>query len=373
MAARVLLAAVTALHGLIHLLGPAKAFGWADVPLTGRMGVALGVAWLLVAVLVLLVGVLIATGARGWWVGALVAAVGSQVVIATSWSDARAGTVPNVLLVLAGLYGFAAHGPTSFEAEYRRRRRVAGPPVAAVPVIEADLDRLPAPLATYLRRTGAVDQPAVTSFQCMSVGRIRSGPRARWMTFTGEQFNTGGTEPTRLFHMDATMFGLPVDVLHVFDDGGATMRVKLLSVLPMVNAAGPDMDRAETVTIFNDLCVLAPAALVHAPVDWTAVDERRVRGTFHRGRISVDAELRFDESGDLIDFVSDDRLRADRDGKRFTQQRWSTPLSGYRCFQRQRIAGHGEGRWHAAPPEGEFTYLEFNVRRIDYDPEEGRR
>ena len=44
------------------------------------------------------------------------------------------------------------------------------------------------------------------------------------MTFTGEQFNAYGTSPQRFFYLDATMFGLPVDVLHVFTDFSAPRR-----------------------------------------------------------------------------------------------------------------------------------------------------
>ena len=66
------------------------------------------------------------------------------------------------------------------------------------------------------------------------------------------------------------MFGLPMDVLHAFVGRSATLRVKACSLVPMVNANG----RAETVTMFNDLV-------------------------------------------DLVDFVSDDRLRASQTARRF--------------------------------------------------------
>ena len=85
------------------------------------------------------------------------------------------------------------------------------------------------------------------------------------MTFTGEQVNTYGSAPSRLFLMDATMRGLPVDVLHVFVGRCATMRVKACSLVTMVDAAGPDMDRAETAPSFNDLAVLVPAAPLDSP------------------------------------------------------------------------------------------------------------
>ena len=43
------------------------------------------------------------------------------------------------------------------------------------------------------------------------------------------------------------------------------MRAKALSVATVVDASGPEMDRGETVTVFNDLVVLAPGAIVDAP------------------------------------------------------------------------------------------------------------
>ncbi len=51
---RLALAAFILLHGLIHLLGPAKAFGWADVSqLRGPISPAAGLLWLAAAVLLI--------------------------------------------------------------------------------------------------------------------------------------------------------------------------------------------------------------------------------------------------------------------------------------------------------------------------------
>jgi hypothetical protein len=187
------------------------------------------------------------------------------------------------------------------------------------------------------------------------------------MTFTGKQFSTFGSPPLRLFHLDARLFGLPVDVLHVFADSGASMHVKALSLVPMVSSAGPEMDRAETVTMFNDLCVLAPGALVDAPLTWERLDDHRVRGAYSLHGITVTADLVFDDDGDLVDFVSDDRLRAAPDGRRFSRQRWSTPVGGYRRFGPWRIAAEGAALWHAPEPEGEFAYIELTIHDVRYN------
>jgi hypothetical protein len=363
---------VTVGHGLIHLLGAAKGLGWAEVAaLPEPISPTMGLAWLTAAATVVATGVLLAARNRRWWVAGTLAVVVSQAVIITSWNDARTGTLANVLLLAALGYTLAARGPASYRAEYQRRTAAAlGAPRpgtgAGAVVSEADLAHLPDLVAQYVRRSGAVGQPRVVSVHARIHGRIRSGPSARWMSYTGEQVNTFGPAPSRLFFMDATMLGLPVDVLHVLVGPTATMRVKVCSVLPMVNAAGPDMDRAETVTLFNDLCILAPAALVDAPITWQDLDDHHVRGVFTNGAQTVTADLTFDD-GDLVDFVSDDRLSTSRDGS-LTPQRWSTPVRDHARLGTRRLATYGEGRWHTTNPDGEFAYLEYHLDAIINNP-----
>ena len=362
-------------HGLIHLLGAAKGFGWAAVSqLKEPIGFAGGALWLLAAILVLATAALLAAGApTWWWAVALLAALVSQVAIVTSWSDAKYGTVANVILLLAAAYGFAALGPTSFHAQYDDLAAEAVADASPEPgalVSERDLAELPEPLAAYVRRSGALGKPRVRSFSAEFHGRIRSGPDQAWMSFTGKQLNTFGPRPRRVFLMDATRSGLPVTVLHSFKDTTATMRAKVLSLVPVVNASGAEMDRGETVTVFNDLVVLAPAAIVDAPVRWTAVDAQHVRGVFTDGDQSVSAELTFDAEHDLVNFTSDDRSRASTDGRSFDPLRWSTPLSGHRDVDGRRVMATGEGRWHAPEPEGLFTYVEFHIDDIAYNPDD---
>lgn len=359
-------------HGLLHLPGVAKGFGWAEISqLKHPIGPGSGVVWLLAAVLVLgSAGLIAARASTWWWAVAVLAAVVSQAAIAASWSDAKYGAAANLILVVAAVYGFASLGPTSFHAQFRDQAREALADSVDAPgalVTEQDLAGLPEPLAAYVRRSGAVGKPRVTSLSAQFHGRIRSGPGQAWMPFAGEQLNTYGPRPRRVFIMDATRSGLPVTVLHSFRDTTATMRAKVLSLFTVVNAAGPEMDRGETVTVFNDLVVLAPGAIIDTPVRWTALDAHHVRGVFTDGDQTVSAELTFDANHDLVDFVSQDRLRASPDGKTFEQQTWSTPLSAHRDTNGRRFLTFGEGKWLAPEPEGLFTYVEFHIDDITYN------
>lgn len=360
------------IHGLIHLLGAAKAFGWAAAPsLSQPVSPAAGLLWLAGAILTVLTGALLIACAH-WWAIALVAALVSQAAIATSWNDAKAGTIGNVVLAVAACYGFRSHGPASFRARFRKlalhTTTAATSTTADVnrsTVTESDLAHLPPAVADYLRATGAIGRPHVVGFRARISGRIRSGPNQPWMRWVGEQVNTFGAAPSRVLYMDATMKGLPTDVLHTYVGPHASMQVRVASLLTVVDARGPDMDQAETVTLLNDMCVLAPAALVGAPIQWTAIDTHHAKATYANAGHIATGVLVFNDAHELIDFVSDDRLRSSPDGHTLTPERWSTPIIRYEELDGRRICSLGHARWHPAeaPP---FDYLEFHTDDLQY-------
>ena len=361
---RIAFSGLLILHGLIHLLGFAKAFGLAELPLlTQPISRTHGVVWLAAGLLMLASAL---TPVRWLWLVGAIAVVVSSFVIFSAWHDAKLGFVANVIVLLGVAYAFAAQGPLSFAAEYRRDiASILTNPGTSATVTEADLTPLPAPIQRYLRLTGSVGQPRILNFRIQWKGRMRKSASEPWMSFQAEQVNTFDSVPTRLFSMRAVMKGLPVDIYHRFIADSATFRVRLLSLVTMVDAKGPIMDRSETVTILNDLCMFAPSALLDPAMRWEASDRSSATVAFTRGAHTVRAELRFNAAGELVDFVSDDRSRASPDAKIFTAERWSTPLSKYRDFGARRVATHGETRTHA--PEGTFAYGEFDLQRVEYN------
>ena len=353
-------------HGLIHLLGTAKALGLAQIPqLTQQIDRPLGMLWLLAAALLIVTAIFLFTWPRRWWVVGIAAIVVSQVVIITSWADARYGTIANVIVLVGVVLGFLWQGPWSFRAEYDRDiAQGLGRAVSTPLLTEGDLVQLPAVVQQYIRLSGAVGQPRVQNFRARFHGQIRSGPDARWMSLTGEQSNFYD-QPSRLFLMSASMFGIPLQAFHRFIGPSATMRVKVASVMMMVDAKGPWMDEAETVTLFNDLCVLAPGALIDRHIQWQEIDSHTVSAAFTNMSHTIRAVLSFNDRGELTDFVADGRAAGSADGKSYTKMPWSTPLDAYREFGSHRLMSRGEGIWHAAV--GDYSYLRFDLDEIEYN------
>jgi hypothetical protein len=164
-------------------------------------------------------------------------------------------------------------------------------------------------------------------------GRIRNGRHGRWMPLAAEQYNVV-SPPARLFYLNASMFGIPVQGYHRYVESAASMRVKAAALVPVVSAHGPEMTQSETVTIFNDMCVMAPATLIDQAIDWEGVDARIARARFTNAGHTIQAGLSFNDAGELTDFVSEDRYQISPDGKTSRRLRWSTPIRGYRPVQR---------------------------------------
>ena len=361
-----LFASVLAVHALIHLLGAVKGFGWAEVPqLTQPVSRPAAAVWLLAAGIGAAAAVMLFAAPPAWWIVGAVAVAISQVVIVTSWMDARYGTLVNVIVLAGVLVGYLHDGPGSFNASYARDVSSVLEPASSPGVLsEADLVSLPEIVRRYVRQSGAVGQPRVRNFRLRFRGRIRNGPTARWMSFTGEQVN--GYQPaSRLFLMDGSLFGVPFQAFHRYVGAEASMHVKVASVRTMADVHGALMNEGETVTLLNDLCLFAPGALPGAPIAWEPVDARRVRVTFTNAGQVVRAELFFNDAAELVKFVSDDRGALSADGTSITKMRWSTPSAAYRAFGTHRLTSGGEGVWDA--PGGPYPYIQFEVVAVEYN------
>lgn len=357
-----------ALHAAIHALGVVKAFGLAELAqLQIPISRAMGWVWGLAGALLLAAAIALVAAPRAFWVLGALGLVLSQVAVVSSWSDARAGAVANLLLLLGVIYGAAAWGPFGLRADYARH--VAEGLASAQPrgpaVTEADLAPLPAAIQSYLRLVGVVGQPRPAGFRVTMRGRIRGGPDAPWMPFEAEQ-HSFFDPPRRNFWMQASRDGLPVDVLHTYGPDGARMRVRVLSLFPMVDAGGAEFTRTETVTLLNDLCLMAPMGLLDPAISWRELDARTVEASYTVGANTVRATLQFDEAGRLSSFWSDDRPQLAADNVHFTPLRWSTPVSGWQTRGGLTLPTAGEARY--AAPTGDYAYAEFEGIAVELLP-----
>ena len=365
---RIAFAVLIGLHGLLHLLGATKGLGWADVPqLRTPISPLAGALWLTAAILLVVAAISFALGMHWWWWLALPGLVLSQALITHSWSDAKAGTLANLVLAIPLMLLVLDARPSSFRSRFAHDRdallaRTAPATPDVTEVTEQDLASLPPLMQHYLRRAGAVGRPRVRNLRVRFDAQMRSSATAPWMKATATQYEFFDP-PARLFYMNATRAGLPIDIFHRYVDGAATFQVRIASVYPMVDKRGSVLTRAETVTLMNDILVMAPAAVLDLPFTWTSAGERSLAATFTNAGNTVSATLTFDAAGDLVGFLSNDRTQEDAKASRNVP--WSTPISEYGVVDGIRVGTRGDANW--IDESGEWTYGKFEIRSIAYN------
>jgi hypothetical protein len=177
------------------------------------------------------------------------------------------------------------------------------------------------------------------------------------------QYNFFG-EYSRFFLMKASKMSIPFSALHIYKNSQASFQVKVAELLNVVNLHGEALTKAETVTVLNDMCIFSPGSLIDSRLTWNPIDTLSTKVTLTNKKHVVSATLYFNEIGELVNFVSDDRAALQDDGT-MKQVRWTTPISQYKEFEGRKIPTIGETIWNY--PEGDFTYGRFSLKNIKYN------
>jgi hypothetical protein len=228
---------------------------------------------------------------------------------------------------------------------------------------EKDLVHLPSPVKKYLLQAGVVGKEKVHSMRIVFDGKIRSRPEDPWMKFKSVQYNFFN-QPTRIFYIKARKMGIPATGLHLYQNAKAIMVIKLAGLFKMVDARGPEMDQGETVTVFNDMCFMAPATLIDPNIQWKTINNSTVRASYSNSGIRISADLVFNDKGELVNFISNDRFET-TDGKNYMNYPWLTPVETYNEIKGYRLASKAFAIYRH--PDKDFCYGEFSLKDIEYN------
>jgi len=238
-------------------------------------------------------------------------------------------------------------------------------PFDTIPILTMeDIRLLPESVQKYLVYVGTIGKPKVQNVRAVFNGSMKRNLKSDWMAIVSRQYNFFDN-PARYFYIRAKMSGIPFDGLHVYSGNEATMQIKVASMFQVVDAKGEKMSHGETVTVLNDMCFLAPATLIDENILWETIDSHSVKAIYTNDKITVSAVLKFNQIGELIDFISEDRYYCE-DGKTYLSYKWSTPISNYEEINGRKVPSYGEAIWHI-PYEGEFCYAKFDLKEIEYN------
>ena len=322
-----------------------------------------GLLWILTGGLFVIAGLLFFRRKTFWIFFDFAALIISEGLILGTWKYPGVGSLVNLGILAASLLSLRA---VSFEKKFDKEIRenfLQNLTTDNQILAGSDVETLPEPVKRYLKYTHSIDKPIINHFKVELGGQIRKDGLSPWMDFHSRQYNFL-FPPVRLFFMKARMRRIPVAGFHRYRNGEASMDIRLLSLFSIQNQSGREMEISETVTFFNEMCCLAPATLIDKRIRWLKSYKDKVKAEFTNSGITIAAWLYFNELGELINFISEDRYAA-TPKKGMRKLRWSTPLSNYRDFGGVRLAGTAETIYRY--PVGDFCYGKFRIENIEYN------
>lgn len=358
---RFIFAFILVVHGLIHLMGFAKAFKLAEVPqLTGSFSKPVGMLWFVTALLFVASALFFFLKKDWWWMVAAPAVLLSQILIFTQWRDAKFGTLANVI-ALAGIV--LAYGGWSFNTMVKSELSAFFPKeiVAKTVLTKEMLAPLPPVVQKWLERSGVVGKKLVAVAHLKQTGEMKTKPDGNWIPFEAEQWNT--TDPPGFIWTTQIQAapGMTLVGRDKYVDGRGNMLIKLLSLYPIADAKGPETDQGAMLRNLAEVCWF-PSAALSDYIQWEQLDSLTAKATMTNGGITASGIFRFNADGDMVSFEAK-RYYDRKEGA--TLEDWLVANKDYRDFDGIRVPYKSEITWKLK--DGDFTWLQLEIAEIDYN------
>lgn len=351
------------LHGLIHLLGFIKGFGFREVKeLTLPIGRSLGVLWLIAALLILIYGITYVSNSRYVWLAGIIAVVASQILIVLFWRDARFGTLPNAVILIVSIVALGRHNFQKIvqkETSYLLgQTQVSGREIVTANAVE----RLPAPVKKWLHHSGVIGKRYIHAGKVTQRLELKMKPDQKsWMSASALQYSI----------IDRPAFIWTVDVransfLHFsgrdkFENGHGEMLIRLNSLFSVVHEKGEKLDEGSMQRFLGEM-VWFPSLALSPYITWEQISDTVATAVMDFGDVRGSGTFYFDAAGDFIKFSALRFMGNESSAKR---HEWVLTVDDYSIFEGIKLPSKMTATWKL--DEGEWTWLKLEITDIRYN------
>jgi Family of unknown function (DUF6544) len=228
-------------------------------------------------------------------------------------------------------------------------------------VTEELIDRLPVPVQRCMRVAGVLGTAVPSEVIVHQVGRIRTSEKSKWLRFKSREIyevEQPGFEWKAALKIGPMTAGRAIDT---YRGESGRMHVKLLGMIDVVDAAGPEIDQGSLMRWLNET-MWFPAVWATDLISWEPSNDTTAIGSVSSGDLTVRAEFCFDADGRFIDFHADRYRDTGDGGSELTP--WSTPIREHARLGGLDLPAYGVGVWHL--PDGAFEYIQIRATSVEY-------
>ncbi len=363
---RIALTILIGVHGIIHLFGFFKAFGISEFnAISQPISKTYGIFWFLTFLLFAITIILILVHLDYWWLSGFLAVIISQVLIFNYWSDAKFGTIANVIILLATIIGYSSFNfkhkikgerITLFENSQLKNQEI---------VTEKALIDLPPIVQKWLTNSGIIGKQLVSNVHLVQELQLKLKPeQTSWNNGTAEQYFTI-QPPAFNWNINTEMNSiLSVVGRDKFEDGKGEMIIKLLSLIPVANAKNDEKANQATLQRYLAEIVWFPSASLSQYINWETIGDHSARAIMEYKGTKGSGEFHFDENGNFEKFVA---MRY-KDSNDAEPTEWTVTATKTRERNGIKIPIECEASWKLK--NGKWTWLRLKIMDIQYNIKE---
>ncbi len=350
-------------HGLIHLFGFAKAFNLAQFEqMSLDISRIQGVAWFGVFILFAVTGEALISKADWWYWVAIITVFISTILIILNWSDAKAGAIPNlIILVVASVSLFSSAFDKKTEEEIsvilNQKENVSEDIITG-----KELENLPIPVAKWLKKSGIVGKEKIRTVCLKQNILMKTDPdQKEWSEATAEQFfSTDNPSFVWKIDMNKPPF-IRITGRDKFVNGKGDILIKMFSAWNIVHASGKKTDES-VMQRFLAETVWFPSAVLSPYIEWKSIDSLSAQATMKYMGTSASGTFFFNEEGDFIAFKTLRYKDSEKDDK---PREWIVEVKKHAVINGIKIPVKLEVSWMLET--GKWTWLILDIEFINYN------
>lgn len=362
------------MHGLIHLLGFLKEWKLSEISqLTGKtllsmsenLAKVFGSLWLLSCILFLIVALLYFFKSPEWALLGWMALLLSQFLIVVYWPEAKAGTIPNLIILLVLLANWADLRFTQNGKAEVKTLLASVSDLTNEPIKEEMLGGLPTPVKNWLKKSGVVDKAQVHTVRLKQRGWMRTkSTQKNWMKVDAVQYFTI-RQPAFIWLTKVQMMpGIYISGKDKFVAGKGEMLIKLWSVFTLADGKDEKIHQGALQRYLSEICWF-PSAALSPYIFWEAIDQHSAKATLRYKLTEGSVVFHFTPEGDFA-YVLADRYKGS--GNEATLEKWRVDCKAYGEFNGIRMPVKLEVTWQLK--NGDFTWYKLEIDQVEYNRSE---
>lgn len=362
---RIALLILIGIHGIIHLLGFLKAFELSELDTISQpISKTLGIVWLLTFVLFAITTTLLTFHSIYWWISGFLAVIISQVLVFNYWSDAKFGTIINLIIFVSVI---VAYSNFNFKNKVTKEREILfnnSQPTQEKVITKEAISRLPIAVQKWLNNIKVIGKTQISNVYLTQELQLKLNPnQENWNTGKAEQYFTVNPPAFNWSINTKTNAILNVVGRDKFENGNGEMQIKLLSLIPVVDVKNNDKINQASLQRYLAEIIWFPTAVLNKNITWEHINDNSAKATIKVNKTKGTGIFHFDNSGNFQMFTT---LRY-KDINDTIPKLWTVTAIKTEEINGIKIPVECEASWDLK--NGKWTWLKLKIKELKYNLE----